>query len=79
MKSVTFAEAQAKFESVFDMAIGGELVVVARNQQRVAVHLLGASNEPEVAPPGYFEDDYSADDVGELNALASRGPQTPIP
>ena len=59
--------------------ITGETVVIARNGQRVAVQSLSSSEEPAIAPPGYFANDYDASEIAELNALAARGPQTPLP
>ena len=79
MKNVTFDDARAKFEAVFDLARGGEMVVIARNHERVAVHSFPTSEEPDLAPPGYFENDYEPAEIDELNALAAQGPKSPIP
>jgi hypothetical protein len=79
MKNLTFDEARTRFESIFDLAAGGEMIVIARNDQRVAIHSLKSSEGSDVAPPGYFEHDYDADEIAELNSFASHGPQAPIP
>jgi hypothetical protein len=79
MKNVTYEEARAKFETLFELAAKGELVVIARNDQRVAVHAIPNINEQSIAPPGFFNADYDADEIAELNALAAHGPQSPVP
>jgi hypothetical protein len=79
MKNLTLEEARTRFESIFDLAVAGEMIVIARNDQQVAVHSLKTPQGPDVAPPGYFEHDYDTDEVAELNRLASHGPQGPIP
>jgi hypothetical protein len=79
VKNVSFDEAIAKFEAVFNLASGGEFVIITRDDQRVIVHSLPASGEPEVAPAGYFAKDYDSNDFADLNALASQGPKSPIP
>jgi len=79
MKTVTFDEAQAQFEHVFQLAAAGETVVIQRNGQRVVLRPLPHSTEPDVAPRNYFADDYSCEDVAELNSLASHAPKIPLP
>jgi len=79
VKTVTFDEARTEFERVFQLAADGETVVIQRNGQRVALHTLANSPEPEVAPPGYFANDYSPEEIAELNSIASRGPKRPLP
>ena len=79
MKTVSFDEAKTEFQRVFQLAASGETVVIERADQRLALHLMADSPVPDVAPPGYFELDYSEDEVAELNRLASTGPQLPLP
>lgn len=78
MTSLSFDEARTKLDTVFDLVAAGELVVIARKDQRVALHSLQAQNDPAVAPPGYFANDYDPAEINELNSLASKGPQRPI-
>jgi len=79
MKTVTFDEARTQFEKVFQLAAGGETVVIQRNEQRVALRHLTESSEPGIAPPGYFADDYTREESSELNALAAQAPHVPLP
>lgn len=60
------------------MAASGETIVIERERQRVAIHRLADKSFPEIAPPGYFEEDYSSVEIEELNRLATRGPQSSI-
>jgi hypothetical protein len=78
MKKVTFDEARVRFESIFDLAAGGEVVIVVRGTDRVALHPVSMRDEEPVAPRGYFEHDYDQSDVAELNSLASHGPNSPL-
>jgi len=77
MKTVMFDQARSEFEKVFQLAAEGEMVVIQRNEQRVALHRLTDSSE--IAPPGYFADDYSREEIVELNGLASHAPAVPLP
>ena len=79
MKNITFDEARAKFEALFNLASGGELVIVTRDHQRVVLHSFPSFSEPEIAPPGYFNADYESSDISEINALAAHGPELPLP
>jgi antitoxin (DNA-binding transcriptional repressor) of toxin-antitoxin stability system len=79
MKTVTFDEARAAFEKVFQLAANGETVVIQRNTQRVALSPLAENAQSDIAPPGHFGDDYSPEEITELNALASHAPQVPVP
>ena len=78
MKTVTFAQALNEFQQVFQLAAGGETVVIERDHQRVALRRMPEVAESESAPPGYFLDDYSPKEIDELNEVASRGPQAPL-
>ena len=75
MKTLNFEEARDEFEAVFELAAGGETVIIQRQQQRVALQPL----QTDVAPPGYFARDYSADEIAELNALAGQTPPGVLP
>jgi hypothetical protein len=79
VKTVTFDEAQAGFERVFQLAAAGETVVIHRNGQRVALRSLSNEAEPEVAPRNFFANDYSPEEISELNTLASQAPRGPLP
>jgi len=79
VKTVTFDEARAKFEQVFQLAVAGETVVIHRNGQQVALRSVSTATELDMAPSGYFADDYSNEEVAELNAVASQAPKTPLP
>jgi hypothetical protein len=79
MKTVTFDMARDDFEQMFQLAAGGETVVIQRAEQRVALHRLSGALPIDVAPPGYFADDYSPEEVAELNTLASQAPRIPLP
>lgn len=79
MKMVTFDEAHQDFERVFKLAASGETVVIQRHQQRVALRLYAANADHEIAPTGYFSEDYSLGETAELNALASQAPQMLLP
>ena len=79
MKTVTFDEAQADFERMFQLAAHGETVVVQRHQQCVALRPYTPGTDPEMAPRGYFAGDYSPEEAAELNTLASQAPQIPLP
>jgi len=77
MKTLSFDEARERFDTVFELAITGQTVVIAREGQRVAVHCIPALGDSDLAPPGYFLEDYNAEEVAEMNALDSDGFQTP--
>jgi hypothetical protein len=79
MKNVTYEEARRKFETLFELASKGEFVVIARNEQRVAIHSLHSVADQDVAPPGYFKNDYDDSDIAQLNSFAARGPKSPLP
>ena len=79
MKTVTFDEARAAFEQMFHLALAGETVVIYRNGQHVALRSLQNAADLEVAPSGYFTEDYSREDIDELNTLASQAPKVPLP
>ena len=74
MKTVMFDEARTEFEKVFQLAAKGETVVIQREQQRVALRRVAESPESEVAPPGYFAQDYSPEEIAEMNTLATQAP-----
>jgi hypothetical protein len=58
-----------------DRTAHGELIVIQHDGTRIALRpLLPSGNDPDVAPPGYFAQDYTANDVAELNHLAFQGP-----
>jgi hypothetical protein len=78
MKNLTFEQARLGFEEVFELAAAGEMIVIARNAERIAVHALPKSSEPEIAPPGYFKADYEGEEVAQMNAWASCGPKMPL-
>ena len=78
MKTVSFEEANTEFQRVFQLAASGETVVIERDDQRLALHRLADSPVPDIAPPGYFAQDYSEDEVAELNRIGSRSPQFPL-
>ena len=75
---MTYAEACAGFEEVFQLAVGGETVVIEREAHRVALQLLPEKEESFIAPPGFFAEDYSEEEIVELNAFAAQGPRTPL-
>ena len=77
MKTVTFDQARSEFQQLFQLAADGETVVIHRNHQRVALQRLADGSQ--AAPPGYFAEDYSREEVAELNAVASQAPQAPLP
>jgi hypothetical protein len=79
MKTVSFDQALAEFQRVFQLAASGETVVIERDEQRVALHRVGDSPSQDMAPLAFFAEDYSADEIHELNRLASQGPQALIP
>jgi hypothetical protein len=79
MKSVTLDEARGKFESLFNLASQGELIVVTRNNEKVMLRSMSTISELEIAPPGHFANDYDAQEIAELNSLAALGPKSPIP
>jgi hypothetical protein len=80
MKTVAFEQARSQFQQLFDLAADGETIVIERADQRVALHRLGdRSEQAGTAPPGYFLQDYSREEIAELNALASQAPQAPLP
>jgi hypothetical protein len=81
MKTMSLEDARQDFDTVFKTAAKGELVVISQNNLRVAVHAIEdcGTQEFDVAPPGYFAADYSAEDVAEINLFAAHGPQTPLP
>ena len=56
-----------------------ETVVIERDDQRIALRRIPASADPGIAPPNYFADDYSREEITELNALAAQAPQVPLP
>ena len=76
VKTVTFDQARDQFEHLFQLAAAGETVVIQRNGQQVALHIVA---ETETAPRGFFAGDYSHDEVAELNRLASQAPKNPLP
>jgi hypothetical protein len=39
------------------------------------MHSMTAIEDLEVAPPGYFSADYSAEEIEELNRFAGHGPE----
>jgi hypothetical protein len=47
-------------------------VVIQRQGQRVALRSLANNAAPDIAPRDYFADDYSREDITELNTLASQ-------
>jgi hypothetical protein len=49
------------------------MIVIARNDERVAVHYLKRSEGSDLAPLGYVEHDYDANEIAELNSFASHG------
>ena len=55
------------------------MIVVERDDQRIALRRLAEGADPEIAPPSYFANDYSPEEIIELNALASQAPQIPLP
>ena len=75
MKTVSFDEAKTEFQRVFQLATSGETVVIERADQRLALHLMADSPVPDVAPPGYFAEDYSEVEVAQLNHLGSASPE----
>src|SRR5437899_759021 len=79
MKTITFEQARSEFETIFRLAAGGETIVVEKDEQRIALRRFVVGADPEFAPPGYFANDYSPEDVAELNSLASQAPQFPLP
>ena len=79
MKTVTFDHALSQFRQVFQIAASGETVLIERDDQRVALRRVTDVAELDVAPPGYFAEDYSDDEISELNGLASQGPQASLP
>jgi hypothetical protein len=80
VKTVTFEEARAEFKQMFELAAAGETVVIQREDgQRVALRSVANQSEPEIAPRGYFADDYSREDIAELNTFASLAPKSPLP
>ena len=79
MKTVSFDEARADFERVFKLAANGETVVVERHAQRVELRPGSPATEPEIAPPGYFQTDYSPEEIADQNTLASRAASVPLP
>ncbi len=79
MTKRTFEEAQQEFESLFHLAAGGEIVVIQGDQESVAMQPSAVQTDFGLAPPGYFANDYSLEEIAELNALASQAPQTVLP
>ena len=77
VKTLTFDQAQAQFEKVFQLAAAGETVVIHKDGQSVALRSL--TDEDDVAPQNYFADDYSRGEIAELNRLASQAPKNPLP
>jgi hypothetical protein len=63
---IGFDEARMVFEKMFDLAAKGEVVIVSKNEQKVVL----TAYDQEVAPAGYFADDYDEEDVRLMNALA---------
>jgi hypothetical protein len=73
MKIVRFEEAERQLQHLFDLAVDGEMIVIERADQCVVLHRV---KDSEIAPPGYFAQDYSQEEAAELNAFASLVPQT---
>ena len=76
MKTVTFDQALVEFRQLYQLAASGETVVIEQADQRVALQSMRGGLE--VAPPGYFAEDYSSEEIADLNRLGSQGPQTPV-
>jgi len=74
MKTVTLEEARTEFARLFEIAARGETVIIQGKDQRVVLQSVAGSREPSVAPPDYFAHDYSGEEIGELNRLASQAP-----
>jgi hypothetical protein len=79
MKTVTFDEARSSFEEVFQLAANGETVVIQRDKQCVTLRRFAGRDDDDIAPPAYFAEDYSPEEIAELNSLASHAPQVPLP
>ena len=75
MKTVTSDEARSSFDEVFQLAANGETVVIQRDKQCVTLRRF----DDDIAPPAYFAEDYSREEITELNSLASHAPQVPLP
>ncbi len=78
MKTVTVDEARLEFETLFQLAAQGETVIIKRDGQRVALRSEEDGYPPKTAPPGHFADDYSPEEIAELNMLASQNPNVPL-
>ncbi|MCI0534039.1 MAG: hypothetical protein L0Z50_02310 [Verrucomicrobiales bacterium] len=79
MKTLTFEQAQRQFESLFRLAASGEIVVIQRDREPVAMQPFAAPTDSGIAPAGYFAEDYSPDEIAELNALAAQAPARVLP
>ena len=75
---VTFDEACIQFESLFQIAARGEMVIIKRDDQQVALKNMDDNLAGNIAPPGYFAGDYSSQEISELNTLASQAPHLPL-
>ncbi|MBI4663300.1 MAG: hypothetical protein HY735_31250 [Verrucomicrobia bacterium] len=80
MSTVTLEDARRDFSRLFDRVLQGETIIIENADQRVALHALTpAAGGSETAPCGYFAEDYSTEEIAELNQLAAQGPLRLVP
>jgi hypothetical protein len=78
VKTVSLEQAATELPRLCERAAAGETVVIQSNHLRIALQPI-AGADPLIAPPGYFSDDYSSDEIRQLNEIAARGPQGLLP
>jgi hypothetical protein len=73
MTAVTFDQALIEFKQLYQLAASGETLIIENAEQRVALHRMG--NSLEIAPAGNFADDYTEEEIAELNVWAPKVPK----
>lgn len=79
MKSLTILEAAPQLESLAELAIHGETVLLTSKAGSLVLRPLQQSAPVPIHPPGFFDDIYDEEEIKLTNLAAALAPQTLVP
>ena len=75
--TITINDTDRELSQAAERSLRGEEVVLQKGKQ--TFRLVPCLAEPLIRPPGFFDDDYTAEDIRESNATLAQSPKGLLP
>jgi hypothetical protein len=74
METLSLSQAKQRLGKVADAVLRGKPVLIIRKSKLLILQAYEMPEPVPLRPPGFFHDLYTADEIAEVNFLASRAP-----